>query len=337
MKQAFRDRELALMELQHRGIPLIAGADGAGTVIAATPNTTSSAFPLGPPTIGADGTISVENMLEQPTRITRMIQDMSLQRWLLDRIFTSAGGVTGGAVIYDVPDENDLYSDRDVQRVQPASEFPIVTSSMPVPKMAEVEKWGGKVFITDEARDRNNSAKFTMEIRKLTNTIIRKLNQVAVVVVNAVFTDYPSHTVPGNNWTTVNIQGSSPTALTLQPIADFAKLDLITEQEELGVSLDYIILNPQEAYRLQLIYGQEWEAVLNLYYPAGHYVSNRQPAGTATVFESGQVGEMRVEKPLGTETWREPKTERTWVQASVRPVMYVTNPFALFRLTGLAG
>jgi hypothetical protein len=312
--------------------------DRGGRVIrAATPQTSSSAYPLGPPTIGADGTISVENMLEQPTRITRMIQDMSLQRWLLDIIFTSAGGVTGGAVIYDVPDENDIYSDRDVQRVQPGSEYPIVTSSMPIPKMAEVEKWGGKVFITDEARDRNSSAKFTMEIRKLTNTIVRKLNQVAVVVVNANFTSYPTHVVPGNNWTNVNIQGTSPTPLAQQPIADFAKIQLLEDQEELGNNVNYIILNPQEAYRLGLIYGQDWEAVLNLYYPAGHYVSNRQPAGTALVFEAGNVGELRVEKPLGTETWREEKTERTWVQASVRPVMYVTNPFATWKLTGLAG
>jgi hypothetical protein len=44
-----------------------------------------------------------------------------------------------------------------------------------------------------------------------------------------------------------------------------------------------------------------------------------------------------VEKPLGTVTWREEGRERTWVQASVRPVMYVTNPYAVIKVTGLAG
>jgi hypothetical protein len=55
------------------------------------------------------------------------------------------------------------------------------------------------------------------------------------------------------------------------------------------------------------------------------------------VVASKQVGEMKVEKPLGTESWREEKTERTWIQASVRPVVYVTNPYAVVKVSGLAG
>jgi hypothetical protein len=45
---------------------------------------------------------------------------------------------------------------------------------------------------------------------------------------------------------------------------------------------------------------------------------------------------MRVEQPLASETWREEKTERTWVKSGVRPVMYVTDPYAVFKLTGMA-
>ena len=45
---------------------------------------------------------------------------------------------------------------------------------------------------------------------------------------------------------------------------------------------------------------------------------------------------MRIEKPLGTETYREPERERTWVQTSVRPVMFITNSFALLQVTGIA-
>jgi hypothetical protein len=44
---------------------------------------------------------------------------------------------------------------------------------------------------------------------------------------------------------------------------------------------------------------------------------------------------MRIEQPLATETWREPETQRTWVQSSVRPVMYVNNPYAVVMATGL--
>ena len=52
----------------------------------------------------------------------------------------------------------------------------------------------------------------------------------------------------------------------------------------------------------------------------------------------GQVGEMRLEQPLLTRTWDDPDgIEQTWVQSSVRPVMYVTNPFSIKKVTGLNG
>src|SRR5262245_49833950 len=101
----------------------------------------SPVHPLGPPTISGTN-ITVDLMLNQPTRITRMISDLTLQRFLADRIFASAGGVTGGAVVYDEETTNQLYLARDVQRVEPGAEFPVLTGERLVPKVAEVEKWG---------------------------------------------------------------------------------------------------------------------------------------------------------------------------------------------------
>src|SRR3954449_7556133 len=95
----------------------------------------SVAHPLGPPTIS--GTlVTVDTMLNQPTRVTRMIMDLSLQRFIADRVFASGGGVTGGAVIYDQATQNWLYADRDVQRVSPGGQFPLVTGSRPTPQLA---------------------------------------------------------------------------------------------------------------------------------------------------------------------------------------------------------
>ena len=58
--------------------------------------------------------------------------------------------------------------------------------------------------------------------------------------------------------------------------------------------------------------------------------------------ESGAEGEEddgRDEQPLATETWRqqsEDTQDRTWVKSGVRPVMYVTDPYAVVKITGLA-
>lgn len=291
--------------------------------------------PFGPPTVSGTQ-ITVEQYLNQPTRVTRMISDLTLQRFLADQVFASAGGVTGGAVVYDEATENELYTDRDVERVAPGAEFPVIGSELSTPKVAEVEKWGGKVFILDETRDRNNTTTFANKIRQLANTQVRKVNQRAVEVLAASVSN-SSQTFTGRDWSAVVVGGSSQSNADQFPIRDFAYAGQAAEEDELGVVYDLLILNPQEYTQLIIIYGATGFRDVLSELGLELYVTNRQPAGKGLFLAKQQVGEMRVEKPLGTETWREGKTERTWVQSSVRPVMYVTNPFAVLEVTQLAG
>jgi hypothetical protein len=299
------------------------------------------AHPLGPPTVSGTK-ISVDLMLKQPRRITRMIMDMTLQRFVADRIFASGGGVVGGAVVYDSVEANDLYSSRDVERVSPGAEFPIITSARRVPGVAEVEKWGGKVWISDEARDRNDAILFSNQLRQLSNTIVRKINARAIQVLEAMFTAYPSRVVvsksqPVGGWDAVTPYGATPSAPGAWPAADFAMAAEIAETDELGMRFDLWLLNPANYTDLLLLYGgdgiQELLSTLGLEI----YVSNRVPVNTAYVVAQRQVGQMQTEQPLGTETWREPNRQRSWVQASVRPLMFCDNRFAALKVTSLKG
>ena len=329
-----RGRNLAIKSLiaAHNVIPrsgIVSMKEGIEAQSAAVPH------PLGPPVVSGT-TITVDTMLNQPTRVTRMLMDLTKQRFLLDRIFASAGGVTGGAVIYEEMVENELYTNRDIEEVQPGMEFPIVTSERRVPKLAPVQKWGGKVWISDEARDRNNSAAFTNQIRQLANVVVRKLNQRAIEVLEASIAA-SGQTVVGRNWATYAGLTPNTTAFNAGPLRDFALAQQLAEQDELGVVYTLWIINPQEYTNLVVGAGgpANFQALLSAM-NISVYVSNRVTAGTAYVVAGTSTGEMRVEKPLGTETWREPGRERTWVQSSVRPVMYVTNPFAVLKFTGLA-
>lgn len=291
--------------------------------------------PLGPPSLSGNK-ITVDSMLKQPTRVTRMIMDLSLQKFIADLVFSSAGGVQGGAVIYDQATTNELYTDRDVQRIAPAGEFPLVTAPRLVPKLAEVEKWGGKVFVTDEAKDRNDAAGFTNKVRQLTNTIIRKINQRAIEVLNASIAA-SGQTTAGVDWSTVVVGGSEQSNADEFPARDFAMASQLAEEDELGVNYTLWILNPQEYTRLVVIYGAGLQQILSAL-NISVFVSNRVKKGTALVVAEGEVGEMKIEKPLGSETWRDSEgRERTWLQSSVRPVMYVTNPFGVLEFTGLEG
>lgn len=291
-------------------------------------------YPLGPPSVSST-LITVDLALQQPTRITRTLMDLTLQRFFADRVFTSSGGVSGGAVVYDVLVANDLYTNRDIGRVPPGGEFPLVTSLRRAPQVAQVEKWGGKFFITNEAKDRNDVAVFVRQTRQLANTIVRKINQRAVEILNAAVTAN-SRTVVGNNWQTVVTTGSSASNATLWPARDFARASLLADQEELGIVFNLFLMNPQEYFQLATIYGN---ALYQLIDSLGLdiFVTNRVPAGTMYAVAEGQAGQMRIEQPLVTETWYEQETQRTWTQSSVRPVMFIDNPHAVLQITGLAG
>jgi hypothetical protein len=294
--------------------------------------------PLAPPTIAADETtISVDYALQNPTRvITPMIIDLTLQRFFVDRVFANGGGVTGGAIIYNEVAGNDLYASRDVQKVAPGEEFPVLTFQRRGFKVATPEKWGGKFAITWEARDRNDTNQFTNAVRQLSNTVVRKINQIGVAVLDAYVTAN-SRTVTGHNWQTVVTVGSSASNWTLWPANDFAKAQLVAEQEELGMVYNLWIMNPQEYAALSGIYGSSLNDVL-AGYGISIFVTNRVAAGTAYAVAAGQVGEMRLEAPLVTRSWDDPDgIEQTWVQSSVRPAMFANNPYAVLKFTQLAG
>lgn len=293
------------------------------------------AHPLGPPTLSSN-TISVDLALKQPTRVTRMLMDITKQRFILDRVFASAGGVTGGAVVYDQQTQNEIYLARDVQKVEPGSEFPIVTSDRLAPNVAYVEKWGGKIFITREARTRNDSTYFTNEVRKLANTIVRKLNQKAIDVLDTSITA-TSQSFSGRDWTDVVVGGADQSSAELWPSRDFIHAQTLADEDELAVNIDTWLINPAQYESLAIIYGAQLGDVLASFGIGELYSSNRVTAGTAYALAKGQVGEMRLEEPLQSESWYEERTQRTWLQSFVLPVMYVTNPYSVFKVTGLAG
>lgn len=290
--------------------------------------------PLAPPTVTGT-TFTVDFALQNPTRvITPMLIDLTLQRFFVDRVFTSAGGVTGGAVIYSVLEGNDLYASRDVQRIQPGDEFPILTFQRRAPQVATVEKWGGKFYITWEARDRNDVGQFTNAVRQMANTIVRKINQRGVEVLDAAITAN-SRSVVGISWGNATTLTETTRTPANMPARDFAKAAMLADVDELGIEYNLWIMNPQEYMNLAMAYGDSLNDVLAAQ-NIDIFVTNRVTAGTAYVVAEGQVGEMRLEQPLTTRSWDDADgIEQTWVQSAVRPLFFVNNPFAILKFTGL--
>lgn len=303
------------------------------------PTYASPSHPLGPPSIsGTD--LTVDLALQQPTRITRTIEDLTLQKFLVDKVFANGGGVSGGAVLYDIAEENELYLTRDVEPIAPGGEYPIVDGARRAPAIAAVEKFGGKMFIPDEARDRNEAALFARKLRQLGNTIVRKNNSITMAKLDEAVAAY-GRTLEGSNWQAVKTAGSEATTAQKWPLADLAHVSAQAEIDEKGLDFGLIILNPQEYQAGVAIYGGNGgfkQVLSDMGYD--YFVSNRQTAGKAKVVVPQGVGQYRVEQPIQSVTYRSgdgEDTDRTWVKSSVRPVQFVDNPYGIVELTKLAG
>lgn len=292
-----------------------------------------SPYPPAPPVVNGS-LITVDAFLQSPTRVLRVLQNLTLQRFIADLIFGPGPRATGGAVIYDQVTENDLFLTRDVQQIAPGAEFPNLTDEAPTPKMAAVAKWGGRVFVTYEQRDRNDLNVLNREMTKLSNTIVRKVDTVAIAALAA----SPHLAFVGTDWT-----AAADNVILSQLVDAFA----LVNDPDMGYQVDTVLLNPTQAADMlknkslrdalgptaqeAIVRGASLGRLLN----ADFYSSNRVTAGTAWALMRRTVGGISDEQPLAQRTYDQPENERIWTQASRRLVPYVTDPLCVVQLTGI--
>lgn len=294
---------------------------------------TGTTYPPGAPSVSGNQ-ITVEQFLKTPSRVTRVINDLTRQRFLAERIFAS-GDAVGGAVIYDQVTASELYTDRDVQAIEAGSEFPIVTSGETSPKVAAVTKWGGAAVLTYEAVRRDSRDILNRELTKLRNTIVRKVDTVAIAALDAA----PINTDTGTDWS----DGTNG-----DPILDLAQGRSVIDDADLGYMADTILINPAQMVDLigrkdvrdalpreSLTGNPIANGQLNGFMGYTWYVTNRVAAGTAYILASTMAGSLRDELPLYSRVIDQQERERWLVQAARVTVPIVTDPKAVLKLTGL--
>src|SRR5690349_3818888 len=101
------------------------------------------AYPLDPVSISGT-TVTVDELVNDPSRITRDIADLAMLRFYMPQIFTAAGGVNGGALIFERPNtlDTDIYGGREPKEVAPGEEFPMQIFQRGVPMVARPRKIG---------------------------------------------------------------------------------------------------------------------------------------------------------------------------------------------------
>lgn len=294
-------------------------------------------YPLGPPSVSGNN-ITVDEALANPTRITRDIADLVMQRFFADRIFSSGGGVSGGAILFERPNvlTTDLYAARDVQEVAPGSEFPVLTFSRGVPMVARPRKIGGKFAVTKEARLRNDARLVQRAMQQTANTIRRRAEQMALAEIAAV-SAAETRSRAGISWSAAVGLTDSTRTRGNEPLADLVESQELADLEERGHVYNGVVLHPTQMSDLVKIYGAL--GVGQMFNSVGiteWFSTPRQTAGRALLYEAAAVGEWRNEFPLLERVWEDDPHEQTWYQWSISPAMFVDNPFAFLEVTGIA-
>jgi hypothetical protein len=294
----------------------------------------SQEYPLGTPSLSGNS-LTVDVMLKEPTRINAYLSNIALKNYFAERIFSNGGSVQGGALVYTQLTSNDLFPTRGAQAIAPGAEFPEVTFDRPAPLTAQVEKLGGKFRVTDEARDRNDLSAIQSEGVKLGNDIQKQLHARALAELDASITTIGAPVqLTGTGWATAAGLTLTTTANNVLPTKDFATLRKMAAVNEFGTDYNLLIVNPQERANFEIIFAGRGADVLAAN-GISMVVSNQVAAGTAYAVQEGMVGQVRYEQPLRTVVYRDDSKESQWVQASVRSVFAVTNPYNAVKITGL--
>lgn len=295
----------------------------------------SISYPLSAPEV-REGDITIDLMLKEPTRITRYVSDLSTQGFFIDQVF-STSGVSGGALLYDQLLVNDLYAIGDPGIVSPGGEFPMVEHPDREPKVAKVQKIGGKFAVTDEAVKRNNPVMFQQGATRLANSIRREVHKLGLKALEDSLGAIGDKaiTLTSAGWAAPTKTAKNAQTPAGAPVKDFIDLRLAAEQTDLGISYDTLILNPADYANFQLFYGTEAGAILSSF-GLRVFSTPLVAAGEGYAVAAGQVGVMGLESPLSTETWREERIQSVWTQSWVTPAFAVTNPLSIVKISGLS-
>lgn len=294
-------------------------------------------FPPAIPTV--NGTvISIDTWLQQPLRVTKTLQDLTSQRFVADRIFSPGPPATGGAVIYDQVLAQDLYPlTRDVEEIEPGSEFPQVDAGDLAPLVAKVLKWGGAAQITYEEIRRDRRDQVNRKLTKLRNALVRKVDMVAIATLYA---------APINTFAASGLWGTNATDIFADLVSGKLTIDVLDLQYEVDSALisTTTAANMLKNTTLRSSLPRENQGSPNpvlvgrLSGVAGitnWYATNRMPNQDCLLLSGQQAGSISDEVPLYTRVVDDPERERKIVMAGRLTVPFVTDPKSVVRITGV--
>lgn len=312
---------------------------------------------VGQPTYPGGGQLlQVDTALRFPVMISRALNQLVYNRFVADRILSrgSADQVRSGSVVFRRSES--IFMDRPPETVGVRSRWPRSGETQGDWFAALAKKRGLEVPVSDEAKRRNDVTEMAKAQRKLANSIVRDVDQLAM---SMILNDAAVQT-----YTTGGLWSNTAT----DKIADIANARGKINNLDQGYEADTLIINP--AQELQLMLDKNIRDALPREVSGGPLqtsilsgspvpllglrqilVTNQLAAGTFIVTSANIVGSVADEQPgadegytgydpgagqspLYVKTYREEATDETIVRGARFPAMWVSEPKAAVVGTG---
>ncbi|ATO14680.1 hypothetical protein CO540_13280 [Micromonospora sp. WMMA2032] len=301
-------------------------------------------YPPAAPSVTGDIT-SIHTLLQSPTLIARRLRTLAEQRFISDALLTGRFEATGGAIQYEQADS--MYTDRTPEIVRPGMEYPLAGVGIGPTQIAEVQKWGQDVPVTDESIKRLKRNPVDRAFIKLVNQMVKQVDSVSLAVIASTVT---ATAAAAATWTTAtakqifsdvalakaNIlalnEGFDPDTVV---VSDFAWTYAMATFADAGYLPREDGNSPVLTGNFPVIDGMRWLSSPNL-----------PTANTALVLDSTQLGGMADENLGGpgyagaaagieTKSIRDDDRDKYKLRARRVTVPIVIEPGAARKITGL--
>src|SRR3954468_23306828 len=141
-------------------------------------------FPAATPTLSGND-LTISRFLQSPALLQRRLRDFTDLRFVSEQILTQRFRSQGGAVLYETAEP--FVTDRAVEAVGPGSEYPYANLPTGTAAIAAIQKWGQKVFLSDEEIARNvyQGASADRALRKVVNSVIKQVDGIAMSAISS--------------------------------------------------------------------------------------------------------------------------------------------------------
>ncbi|AEA27917.1 hypothetical protein Psed_5790 [Pseudonocardia dioxanivorans CB1190] len=137
-------------------------------------------YPPAAPTVSGDVT-SIHRLLKEPTLIERRLRTIAEQRFIADALLTGRFTAEGGAIQYEQGES--LYTDRTPEAIRPGMNYPMAGLGIGPTQIAEVQKWGQDVPVTDESIKRLKRNPVDRAFLKLVNQMVKQVDGISIAAI----------------------------------------------------------------------------------------------------------------------------------------------------------